>query len=165
MSSHVYTYNLTHSVTFLSDAMRNVLRDLIVEYGLDPAKLTDDWDVIERGIRAWINSGHLEKIVIEFYRPGSDVASARWDFPVLYTGSGVSDDMWHDKTYFRQLIAKSARPSSDCFYTIILKNSAGRPEVDGFVPATFRSTAQLARRDAGTVVATGHLSANAEYWR
>ena len=82
-----------------------------------------------------------------------------------YTGSGVDDDMWLDKSYLRQLIAKSARPTSDCTYRILLCTADGAPHVDGFVSCPFLSTGHLAARQAGTVIATGHLTAGATYWR
>jgi hypothetical protein len=75
--------------------------------GHSPNKLMQDWETIERGIRTWLRSGHLNNIVVEFYRPGALLSSARWEFPIGYAGSGLDDDMWLDKNYLRQLIAKS----------------------------------------------------------
>src|SRR6266566_711663 len=114
MSTHTYShvYNQAHSFVFLSDNMRNTLREVIRENGISPDKLMQDWNTIERGIQTWLHSGHLNNIVVEFFKPGASEASARWEFPVGYTGSGVDDDMWLDKNYLRQLIAKSKRPTS-----------------------------------------------------
>src|SRR5262245_37085040 len=108
-ATYVSTYTQTHSVTFLSDNLRNSLREVIRENGLSPEKLMQDWATIERGIRTWLTSRHLSSITIEFFRPGAAEVSARWDFPVDYTSSGVDDDMWLDKNYLRQLIAKAKR--------------------------------------------------------
>ena len=47
--AHVFTQ--THSIVFLSDNMRNTLREVIRENGLSPDKLMQDWDTIERGIQ------------------------------------------------------------------------------------------------------------------
>jgi hypothetical protein len=162
---YVQAFARTHSITFLSDNLRNALRDVIKEYGLDPNNLVQDWRVIERGIKSWLESGHLKSVVVEFYRPGSSSASARWDFPTGYDGSGVDDDMWLDKAYLRQLIAKSARPSIDCVYRITLTVKANAPDVDGFSDTSFLSTGNLTARNAGTVIATRHLTAAAVYWR
>ena len=159
------TYAQTHSVVFLSDNLRNTLREVIRENGLDPHKLMQDWENIERRIRAWLRSGHLTNIVIEFYRPGSTAAAARWEFPIGYTGSGVDDDMWLDKNYLRQLIAKAKRPTSDCTYRIVLSTSPEAERVDGFSECSFLSTSQLSARHAGTVIATGHMTARVTYWR
>jgi hypothetical protein len=167
MGTYAYsqTYTQTHSIVFLSDNLRNTLREVIREYGLSPNKLMQDWETIERGIQTWLRSRHLNKIVVEFFKPGASAASARWDFPVEYTGSGVEDDMWLDKAYLRQLIAKAAKPSTDCTYRITLWNDPGAARVDGFSDCQFLSTGQLAARQAGTVIATGHMTAGAIYWR
>src|ERR1700716_456855 len=141
--SYAQTFTQTHSVVFLSDNLRNTLREVIRENGLSPDKLMQDWETIERGIHTWLGSRHLTRIVIEFFRLGASEAAARWEFPIGYTGSGVDDDMWLDKNYLRQLIAKSKRPTSDCSYRIVLSTSHGAPAVDGFSDCSFLSTGQL----------------------
>jgi HORMA domain-containing protein len=160
-----YSYLRTHSITFLSDNLRNTLREVIRENGLSPEKLMQDWTTIERGIRTWLGEGHLNNIVVEFYKPGASNASGRWEFPIAYTGSGVDDDMWLDKSYLRQLIAKSARPTSDCTYRVLLCTAPGASAVPGFTDCSFLLTGQLAARQAGTVIATGHMTAGVTYWR
>jgi hypothetical protein len=158
MSTHTYShvFNQAHSFVFLSDNMRNVLREVIRENKISPEKLMQDWETIERGIRTWLDSGHLNNIVVEFFKPGSSEADARWDFPIRLAGSGVVDDMWLDKT---------KRPSSDCTYRILLCTDDGAPEVSGFTRCSFLSTGQMTARQAGTVIATGHVTASATYWR
>jgi len=167
MATHAYAYTSAftqaHSIVFLSDNLRNTLREVIRENGLSPNM--QDWETIERVIQTWRRSGHLNNIVVEFYKPRALVSSARWEFPIGYVGSGVDDDMWLDKNYLRQLIAKSARPSTDCTYRILLCTDAGAPPVAGFVKCSFLSTGQLAARQAGTVIATGHITAGVTYWR
>jgi hypothetical protein len=163
--AHTTVYAQTHSVVFLSDNLRNTLREVIRENGLSPEKLMQDWVTIERGIHTWLRSRHLTRIVIEFFRAGASEAAVRWEFPISYTGSGVDDDMWLDKNYLRQLIAKSKRPTSDCSYRIVLSTSHGAPAVDGFSDCSFLSTGQLVARQAGTVIATGHMTAGVTYWR
>lgn len=169
MATHAYSYTQnytrTHSITFLSDSLRNSLREVIREYGISPDKLVRDWETTERGIRTWLRTGHLKGVVVKFYRPGASVASARWDFPVGYEGSGVDDDMWLDKAYLRQLIAKSAQPTSDCTYRVTLSVKNNAPDVDGFSDCEYLSTGRLAARQAGTVIATRHMTAGATYWR
>jgi len=158
-------FTRTNSIVFLSDNLRNTLREVIREYGISPNNLVQDWGTIERGIRTWLESGHLLNVVIEFFKPGASTASARWDVPIGYDSSGVVDDMWLDKNYLRQLIAKSKRPTPDCVYRVVLVTRPGKPWVDGFTNCTFLSTGTLAARHAGTVIATGHLTAGVTYWR
>jgi hypothetical protein len=90
--AYTRTFTQTHSIVFLSDNLRNTLREVIRENGLSPDKLMQDWETIESGIRTWLGTGHLNNIVVEFYKPGASVAAARWEFPIGYAGSGVDDD-------------------------------------------------------------------------
>ena len=145
MSTHAYAqvFSQAHSIVFLSDNLRNTLREVIRENGISPQKLVQDWETIEHGIQTWLQSRHLNNIVVEFFKPGASIASARWEFPIGYTGSGVDDDMWLDKAYLRQLIAKSKRPTTDCTYRILLCTDAGAPTVSGFTSCSFLSTGQL----------------------
>jgi hypothetical protein len=165
MATYTQAYARTHSIVFLSDNLRNSLREIIRENGLDPSRLMQDWADIENGVRTWLDSGHLKAVIVEFFRPGASAASARWEFPVGYSGSGAEDDMWLDKTYLRQLVAKAARPTSDCSYRIVLSVDKSAPAVDGFGPCTLFSTSHLAVRQAGIVIATGHMTASVTYWR
>lgn len=132
MSTQAYSqvFSQAHSIVFMSDNMRNTLREVIREYGISPDRLMQDWST-------WLRSGHLNNVVVEFFKPGASAASARWEFPVTYTGSGVDDDMWLDKNYLRQLIVKSARPTSDCSYRIVLSTDDGAPTVSGFTSCSF----------------------------
>ena len=85
--------------------------------------------------------------------------------PHRLLGSGVHDDMWLDKKYLRQLIAKSARPSTDCTYRILLCTNPGGPMLKGSAIAHSSRQGNLAARQAGTVIATGHMTAGVTYWR
>jgi len=160
-----FVYTRGHSEKFVADSMRNALRDIIREHGLDPDLLMQMWALwIERGVRTWLESGHLVAIVIEFYEPGSSTIMTRWDFPITYTGSGIDDDMWLDKAYLRQLIAKAPRPTLKCTYRVLLDRARGFPPVEGIVSTPYLSTGKLMARPAGTIVATGHITTSATYW-
>ncbi len=165
VAARANTYALTHSITFMSDNLLNILREVIREMGLSPDKLMNDRETLARGIRTWLHSGHLTDVVVEFYRPGATIADTRWDFPVTYSGSGVDDDMWLDKNYLRQLIAKAKRPSVDCSYRVVLRTTSGRENVSGFSSCELLSTGALVARQGGTAIATGHLTAGVTYWR
>jgi hypothetical protein len=161
----VRTYTRAHTSVFVSDKLRNFLKILVRHYDLDPQDVVDAWSTwVDRAARAWLESGHLRSIVIEFYRPGSNVASARWDFPIRYDGNGV-DDMWVDRLFLEDSFAKAKAPPPSCSYRIVLMTDPSRPDVPGVSPTTLRSISGLVARDAGTVIATPDLMASARYYR
>lgn len=165
MSTHVFTFNRTHTATYVADNMRNVLRDIITWSGLDPTKLVDDWGVLGTAVRTWLRSEHLIEIILEFYVPGNARMVARWDFPITYDGSGVEDDMWVAREQVRRTIDKAGRPPLSARYDIILRTRPGREDVDGMSPTTLRSTEGMVGRISGTAIATPDIMASIKYWR
>src|SRR5260370_12316373 len=116
MATHAYSHVFvrSHSIVFCSDSMHTALRELIRENGLDPDKLMQEWATIERGVRTWLDSGHLNNIVVEFYTPWSSVASARWDFPVGYGGTGGGADPWAPNALLGKTNSETGRPPTGC---------------------------------------------------
>lgn len=165
MVTRSYVYSRGQSVNFMVDALIANLKEVILENNLDPTSLVMGSDVIKRGLRTWIESGDLKMVVIEFFPPGSGTVTARWDFPISYSGSGVQDDMWTDKSYLRGIIAKSARPKQSDEYRVVLITEPGREDVDGFSPCEMKATGGLTSTGASTVISTGHLTASTIYWR
>ena len=160
-----FAYARTHSATFVSDKMRNLLKVLVRDHGLDPQKLVDAWsDWVDRAVRTWIETGDLVEIVVEFYWPGSTNAVGRWDFPIRYDGNG-GDEMWVDRDYMTESFAKAERPPLGCLYRVVLVTKEGRPDVPGVGPTTLRSVNGLVAREFGTVISTPDIMASARYYR
>lgn len=161
----VRSFTRTHTSVFVSDKLRNFLKILVRHYGLNPQGVVDAWsEWVDRAARTWMETGHLEAIVIEFYQPGSTITSARWDFPIRYDGNGV-DEMWVDRVFLEASFAKSKAPPAGCLYRIVLVTDPNRPDIPGVGPTTFRSVNGMAARDAGTVIATPDVMASARYYR
>ena len=138
---------------------------LVRYHGLDPQRVVDAWsDWVDRAARTWLESGHLSGIILEFYWPGSASALARWDFPIRYDGTGITD-MWVDRQFFENSFAKAMAPPAGCSYRILLHVLPGEPHVDGVGNATSRSIRGLVAREIGTVIATPDIMASARYYR
>jgi hypothetical protein len=158
-------YARAQTAIYVSDKMRNLLKVLVRNHGLDPQKLVDAWsDWIDRAVRTWLETGDLTAIVIEFHRFGASVASGRWDFPIRYDGNGV-DEMWVDRDFFEESFAKAERPPAGCSYRVLLATKPGRPDVPGVGPTEFLSLGGLVSREIGTVIATPDIMASARYYR
>ena len=93
MSTFVVVNTYTHSVTYVTDKMLMSLKEIIRCSGLSPEKLADQWSVLHRGIRAWLDSRDLEAVILEVYNPNTDALIGRWDFDIFYGTSG-DGGMW-----------------------------------------------------------------------
>ncbi len=164
-ATYATAYSRTQTSVYVSDKMRTFVKLLVNQYGLDPQGVVDAWtDWVDRAARTWLETGDLTGIVVEFYRPNSDTASARWDFPVRYDGNGA-DEMWIDRAFFQDAIAKATAPPAGCQYRILLTTKDGRPDVPGVGRTSFKSINGLTAREAGTIIATPDLMASARYYR
>lgn len=166
MSTLVFVNTYTHSVTFVTDKMLMSLKRIILWSGLDAGKLTREWHVLERGIRTWLRSGDLEQIVLEVHWPVTRSLVRRWDFDVEYDiGTNGEGEMWIDPDAIRYAIKKCGLDPAGCDYRIVAVTKPGRPDVDGWVPATLLSTEGLVRNSVGTTIGANPLATRTAYWR
>jgi hypothetical protein len=165
MSTFAYVNTFTHSVTYVTDKLLLSLKEIIRGSGLSPERLADQWYSLHAGIRTWLNSRHLETVILEVFDPGTDKLIGRWDFDIFYSSSGEGG-MWVDTNDIRYHILKSGRWPSACDYRIVVTNKPGRPVVLGWSNVDLRSTSGFIRQSLGTTIGgNGHLHSGASYWR
>lgn len=163
-SVRVNTY--THSVTYLADNMLKSIKDIIVVSGLDPAAFVGDWQFYKTGMTAWLQTQHLEKVVLEVFDPRDDSLVVRWDIEVAYGWSADGDgSFWTDTDQLRYAIGKSGIHASRLRYRLIVSRKDGFADVAGWVSASFRSTAGMVRQSLGTTVEHNGLGASTSYLR
>jgi hypothetical protein len=166
MSTFVAVNTYTHSVTYVTDNILRSLQDIVRLSGLDPAQIADDWTVLERGISKWIESKHLETIVLEVYNPSTDVLIGRWDIDIAYEWSGDGGGrFWVDTEQIKIAIKKAGVWPGSSKYSIICRTKSGRPDVNGWSTTTFRSTTGMVKQSLGTTIEHSGLGAGASYYR
>lgn len=161
---NVNTY--THSVTYLADNMLKSVKDIIVLSGLDPSAFVGDWEFYKTGMKTWMQSQHLEKVILEVFDPTNDALMFRWDIEVSYAWSGDGDgSFWTDTEQLRFAIRKSGIPPNRARYRFLVIRKPGSVEVPGWVSGSFRSTAGMVRQSLGTTVEHSGLGASTSYLR
>jgi len=164
MSTVVAVNTYTHSVTYVTDKLLTSIKDIIRLSGLDPAKFVDDWDTMERGIKKWLDTHDLEKVVLEVYEPKMDKLVGRWDFEISYGFSG-DGSFFVDPDVIKYHIQKQGMLPSTCKYRIVTTTKIGRPDVQGWSKTTLRSTEGFVRQSIGTTIDGSGLSTTTGYWR
>lgn len=164
MSSMVSVNTYSHSVAYVTDQMLRSLRYIITWTGLDAKNFVDDWAVYERGVRTWLESGHLETVVLEITNATGGLAT-RWDFTVDYGYGSGDGTMWADTQALKYAIAKAGVQPSECRYKITLMNKAGRPDVAGWGPGSLLSTEGFVKQSLGTTIGTQAIGTQAAYYR
>ncbi len=161
----VHAYSYTHSVTYVAENILKSLKDIIRLSGMDPGKLSDEWVSIHSAMKAWLDSGHLEKVVLEVFCPTTDALVLRWDIDIVYQWAAGDGTFYTDIEQLRYNIRKSGLATADVRYEILLQNKPGRPDVKGCGRASFRSTDGMVRQSLGSTIEHSGLGANAAYWR
>src|SRR5690349_2774012 len=103
----VHVCTRTHSITYVADNILKSLKDIIGLSGLSPEKFSDNWETHERGIKVWLESEHLEKVMLEIYHPVTDALIIRWDIDIEYRWSSGDGSFWTDTNQLRYAIQKA----------------------------------------------------------
>ena len=158
----VNTY--ARSVTYVSDNILKSFKDIIRLSGLNPNRLVADWEVLMRGLETWLETSHLEKIVLEIFNPSTGKLVGRWDIDVVYDWSG-DGGFWIDTNQIKYHIQKAGLVPNSAAYRIVVENKAGYPSVEGWSPTSLRSTDGFVRQSLGPTIGHNGLGGDAAYWR
>lgn len=165
MSTAVAVNTYVHSVTYVTDNILRSLQDIVRLSGLNPTKISDDWEMLERGISTWINSKDLETIILEAYNPKTQKLIGRWDIEIAYGWTGDDGRFWVDTEQIRRAILKAGVWPAESQYRIVCINKDGRPDVVGWSSTKLRSTDGMVKQSLGTTIEHNGLGASASYYR
>lgn len=166
MTTAVFVNTFTHTAAFITDKMLHSLQQLIRLSGLNPERLAQDWDTLERGFKQWISDHDLTMVTLEVWHPSTNALVGRWDFHIDYgydpDGSG---GMWVDTDAIRYSITKAGTWPSICSYRVMATTKPGKTEVPGWSSTVFRSTAGFQCHSIGTTIGAPGAATGAAYWR
>jgi hypothetical protein len=164
MSTVVSVNTYTHSVTYVTDKLLTSIKNIVRLSGLSPAKLADDWSILERGIKTWLGTGDLEGVHLEVYNPKTDKLVGRWDFEIYYSFQG-DGSFWQDPDAIKYHILKQGLWPHECEYRVVTTTKSNRPDVTGWSRTTLRSTSGFVKQSIGTTIDGSGLLAGTGYWR
>lgn len=163
MGSSVSVYTYSHSVSYVTDQMLNSIKRIIVNLGLSPSHFTTEFPVLERGIKAWLESQHLKEAVLEIKNSAGLVT--RCDFIIDYGYSTGDGAMWMDIDAIKFALAKLGVRASECSYNVKVSLKTGAPDVAGWEDCNFLSTNGFIKQNLGTTIGTNSIGTQAGYWR
>lgn len=158
------TYSRVHVVTYITDKMLLSLGNIIRDSGLSMHSFVQQRGNYENGIKAWLTSGHLEKVILEVFDPKTNALLKRWDFDLVVDGDGDLG-FWFDPEDIRYHLLKAGKAPSQCSYAIIVVTKPGRPDVSGWSRCELRDTTKLRQFCLGTTIAASNTATRTSYWR
>ena len=165
MSTFVAVNTYTHSVTYVTNKILLTLKNIILLSGLSPEKLTNQWAILELGIKTWMETQDLIQITLEVYNPRTNLLINRWDLEIRYEYSGGDGAFWVNTDEIRYYIQKAGVSPSSCNYAVIVTTKPYSCDVPGWGNTTFRSTEGFAKQSLGTTIDGSGLSVGTGYWR
>jgi hypothetical protein len=167
MSTSVSTYTATttrtHVITYLTDKMLRSLGNIIRDSGLSMDTFSSLRPDYERGMKAWLASGHFEKVILEVFSSDTNQLVKRWDFELYSDGAGGLE-FWFNPDEIRYHLLKAGRVPSTCKYAIIVVTKEGRPDVSGWSSCSLRDTSQLRQFSLGTTISASSSGTRTHYW-
>lgn len=166
MSTGVVVNTYAHSVTYVADNIQKTLKNIVLLSGLNPTKVTDDWESTNRALKTWLDSKHLETIVLEISDSTGKNLIGRWDIEVTYGWNGDDgSNFWVDTDLIKAAVRKAGQHPATCEYRLLLLNKPGYASVSGWSSTSFLSTAGFTRQSLGSTVEHSGLGGSTSYYR
>jgi hypothetical protein len=151
VSTYSVTITRVHTATYLTEVILGTIGDILAELGIVTSGFSQDWEMNEKAIKAWITEGSLDQVVLECHRPSGAVAPVI-EFPVAYTAAGAGDpEFTASRARLARFRAKLDRVPAGTVYRLFCTFSCLRTPQPGWSPGTRASTDGLRGMTFGTL--------------
>jgi HORMA domain-containing protein len=155
---------LVYVATHFTDKMLLLLGNIIRESGLSMTYFTSNRATLERGIKTWLLSGHLRKVTLEVFKPGTQTLIQRWDLD--WDKCDAAETLfWVDVVDIRYHIKKTGVIPSTCGYNFLVDTAPGHPAVAGWGTGTYADTSGLKQYSLGTTISGGGYGSRTTYYK
>lgn len=162
-STYTYTRTRTHTATHLTDVILGTITDILSDLGVNMDRLHRDWVQNENAIKAWIEEGSLDTVVLECHQLSGAVAPVI-EFPVSYTTSGDGNaEFTASRARAARFRAKFDRVPAGTTYRLFCTFDGPCTEQSGWDPGQRASTDGLRGITFGTLGSAPHASAGMRY--
>lgn len=164
MSTFVTTPTYTHTVVHLTDKLLTSISNIIRDSCLNMGRFSRTRESLEQGIKTWLESGHLDYVILEIYEPSTNRLIRVWKFEVYSDGSG-DHGFWFDGADIRYHLQKAGVVPSICDYAVKVQTRPNHPAVPGWSSCSFRDASGLRQYSLGTTISVGNTGARTSYYR
>lgn len=162
-STYTYTYSRTHTATHLTEIILGTITDILADLNINMDRLHRDWVQNENAIKAWIEEGSLDTVVLECHQPSGTVAPVI-EFPVSYTTAGEGNaEFTASRARLARFRAKVDRVPAGTIYRLFCTFRGPRTEQPGWGPGQRASTDGLRGITFGNLGSAPHASAGMRY--
>lgn len=151
VSTHSVIITRVHTAIHLTEVILGSIGDILTDLGIVTSRFTQDWEMNEKAIKAWITEGSLEQVILECHQPSRAVAPVI-EFPVTYSAAGVGDaEFTASRARLARFRAKLDRVPAGTTYRLFCTFSRPYSTQQGWSPGTRASTEGLRGITFGTL--------------
>lgn len=163
-STYTYSYTRTHTATHLTDVILGTITDILADLGINMDRLHHQWTQNENAIKAWIEEGSLDTVVLECHQPSGAVAPVI-EFPVSYTTSGNGNaEFTASRARAARFRAKLDQVPAGTAYRLFCTFNGSRTPQPGWGPGQRASIDGLRGISFGTLGSAPHASTGMRYY-
>ncbi|MEU4145320.1 hypothetical protein [Streptomyces parvulus] len=163
-STYTYSYTRTHTATHLTDVILGTITDILADLGINMDRLHRDWVQNENAIKAWIEEGSLDTVVLECHQSSGAVAPVI-EFPVSYTTAGDGNaEFTASRARAARFRAKFDQVPAGTTYRLFCTFNGLRTPQPGWGPGQRSSTDGLRGITFGTLGSAPHASTGMRYY-
>jgi hypothetical protein len=164
MATIVRVNTHTQSVTHIAYSIGAVIQAIVIELGLSPSHLHQQWDGLEEGLTTWLAEHSLKTAILEIFT-SSVVPVGRVDLQISY-GSYLDDErrFYSDLTAAKLAARKLGQVTSSYRYRIVVDVENWATSVPGWSSTTLLSTDGLRRRAVGDLLGSPDIRSNLAIW-
>ncbi|GAA1459986.1 hypothetical protein NE857_03230 [Nocardiopsis exhalans] len=163
-STYTYSYTRTHTATHLTDVILGTITDILADLGINMDRLHHQWTRNENAIKAWIEEGSLDTVVLECHQPSGAVAPVI-EFPVSYTTSGNGNaEFTASRARAARFRAKLDQVPAGTTYRLFCTFNGSRTPQPGWGPGQRASIDGLRGISFGTLGSAPHASTGMRYY-
>src|SRR5262245_47268055 len=107
------TTTFTHVTTYFADKMLMLIGNIIRDSGLSMRPCESSRSTLEQGLKTWLQSGHLVKVTLEIFKPGTTTLIRRWDLDWNKCDAAEAG-FWVDIADIKYHLAKAGVVPSSC---------------------------------------------------
>ncbi|MGA5491028.1 hypothetical protein ACPCK1_25135 [Streptomyces pseudogriseolus] len=163
-STYTYSYTRAHTATHLTDVILGTITGILADLKISMDPLSCNWVQNENAIKAWIEEGSLDAVVLECHQPSGAVAPVI-EFPVSYTTPGDGNaEFTASRARAARFRAKLDRVPTGTTYRLFCTFNGPRTPQPGWGPGQRASIDGLSGITFGTLGSAPHASTGMRYY-
>ena len=128
------------TIAHVTNGLLRAFFGIVLGRKLDVNYLHTNMEILERGLRKWLEEKALQQVFVEVFLPGQDYAIERWDFEIGHRTEGPVKPTVPSSEQLQGFCAMLANLPARAQYRVVARTAAGATAVPGWGPTELLNT-------------------------